>query len=177
MKRNIEKRNLLFTIIPKVVHPWFDEVNKGAIAQAEILEEQLGIKITIEYLAPETANINEQNSILEKVAATDSDGIAIDPLDNLFNMKAIVKIKNKGIPIIVFDSPSPEASISSVGNNFTEQGEVAAKRLVRLIGGRGSVGDLLQWHQHIRSYGYSTTNAKDACRYRTCRDFAICLRD
>jgi ribose transport system substrate-binding protein len=139
MKSNILKRNLRFTIIPKVVHPWFDEVNKGAMAQAELLEKQLGIKITIEYLAPETANINDQNSILAKVAATNSDGIAIDPLDNLFNMKAIAEIKNKGIPIIVFDSPSPEAEILSVGNNFTQQGVVAAERLVRLIGGRGMV--------------------------------------
>ena len=139
MKDFIKKRNLRFVIIPKVVHPWFDEVNKGAMAQAELLEKQLGIKITIEYLAPETANINDQNSILEKVAATNSDGIAIDPLDNLFNMKAIAEIKNKGIPIIVFDSPSPEAGISSVGNNFTQQGVVAAERLVRLIGGRGMV--------------------------------------
>ena len=139
MKVYAAKRNLRFSIIPKVVHPWFDEVNKGAMAQAELLEKQLGIKITIEYLAPETANINIQNSILEKVAATNSDGIAIDPLDNLFNMKAITEIKNKGIPIIVFDSPSPEAGISSVGNNFTQQGVIAAERLVGLIGGRGMV--------------------------------------
>ena len=139
MKSNIVKRNLRFVIIPKVVHPWFDEVNKGAMAQAELLEKQLGIKITIEYLAPETASINDQNSILEKVAATNSDGIAIDPLDNLFNMKAIAEIKNKGIPIIVFDSPSPDTRISSVGNDFAQQGVVAADRLVRLIGGRGMV--------------------------------------
>ena len=139
MKSNIARRNLRFVIIPKVVHPWFDEVNKGALAQAELLEKQLGIKITIEYLAPETANINEQNSILEKVAAANSDGIAIDPLDNLFNMKAISEIRKKGIPIIVFDSPSPETGILSVGNNFTQQGVVAAERLVRLIGERGMV--------------------------------------
>ncbi len=54
-------------------------------------------------------------------------------------MKAIAKIKNKGIHIIVFDSPSPEAGILSVGNDFTQQGVVAAERLVRLIGGRGMV--------------------------------------
>ncbi len=139
MKSNIVKRNLSFVIIPKVTHPWFDQVYKGAMAQAELLEEQLDIKIRIEYLEPETANINDQNSILEKVAATNSDGIAIDPLDNLFNMKAVAEIKNKGIPIIVFDSPSPETRILSIGNNFIQQGVVAAERLVRLIGGRGKV--------------------------------------
>ncbi len=139
MRGNAVKRNLRFAIIPKVTHLWFDEVNKGALAQAELLEKQLGIKITIEYLAPKTANINDQNSILEKVATTNCDGIAIDPLANLFEMKAITEIKNKGIPIIVFDSPSPKASISSVGNDFTQQGIVAAERLIKLIGGRGKV--------------------------------------
>jgi ribose transport system substrate-binding protein len=139
VKSNRVKRNLRFVIISKVVHPWFDEVNKGALAQAELLEKLLGIKITIKYLAPGTANINEQNSILEEVATTNPDGIAIDPLDNLFNMRAIREIKNTGIPIIVFDSPSPEAGISSIGNDFTQQGIVAAERLVRLIEGIGIV--------------------------------------
>ncbi|HWQ89916.1 MAG TPA: substrate-binding domain-containing protein [Desulfitobacteriaceae bacterium] len=139
MKSNNGKRNLRFVIIPKVVHPWFDEVNKGALTQAVLLEKQLGIKITIDYLAPKTASITNQNSILEKAVAIDPDGIAIDPLENLVNMKVIAEIKNKGIPLIVFDSPSPEAGITSVGNNFTQQGIIAAERLVGLIGKRGKV--------------------------------------
>ncbi|PPD58473.1 substrate-binding domain-containing protein [Dehalogenimonas etheniformans] len=139
MRGNPAKRNLRFAIIPKVSHPWFDEVNKGALAQAELLGNQLGIKIMIEYLAPKTANINEQNSILDKVASTNCDGIAIDPLANPCEMKAIAKIKTKGIPIIVFDSPSSNEGISSVGNDFTQQGVVAAERLVKLIGERGKV--------------------------------------
>jgi len=139
MMSTTKKKDLRFVIIPKVEHPWFDEVNKGAVAQAKLLEEQIGIKITIDYLAPETANIDEQNNVLRKVAATNCDGIAIDPLDNLSNMKAIVEIKNKGVPIVVFDSPSPEAGVSSVGNDFTQQGLIAAERLVRLIQGKGMV--------------------------------------
>jgi ribose transport system substrate-binding protein len=139
MKNNVVKRNLNFAIIPKVAHPWFDEVNNGAKTQAELLEKQLGIKITIQYISPERANVKEQNAILEQVASSGCDGIAIDPLDNLFNMKAIAKIKNKGIPLIVFDSPSPEAGILSVGNNFAQQGVIAAERLVKLIEEKGKV--------------------------------------
>jgi len=133
------KRDLRFVIIPKVVHPWFDEVNKGAIVQAELLEKQLGIKITIEFLPPKTASISDQDSILEKTVATNPDGIAIDPLENLLDMKAMAAVKNKGIPIIVFDSPSPGADIPSVGNNFAQQAVIAAERLVGLIGKSGKV--------------------------------------
>jgi ribose transport system substrate-binding protein len=133
------KRDLCFAVIPKVVHPWFEEVNKGARAQAELLGNQLGIKITIDYLAPETADLNIQQSIFDKATAADYDGIAIDPLDKLFDMKSITDIKNKGIPVIVFDSPAPVAGILSVGNNFIQQGIVAAERLVKLIGEKGKV--------------------------------------
>jgi ribose transport system substrate-binding protein len=139
MKSDALKRDLRFAIIPKVVHPWFEEVYRGAIAQAELLEEHLGIKIEVEYLAPETADLAVQQAIFDKAIASGYDGIAIDPLDKLFNMKSITDIKNKGIPVIVFDSPAPVAGILSVGNNFTQQGTVAAERLVKLLGEKGKV--------------------------------------
>lgn len=133
------KKDLRFVIVSKVAHPWFDEVHKGAIDQAELLKSQLGIDIKIDYIAPSSANITEQNSILKKAAAIPPDGIAVDPVDALGNMPEIDKIRNQGIPIILFDSPSPEAGITSVGNDFTRQGVIAAKRLVRLIGESGKV--------------------------------------
>ena len=40
----VEKSELRFIVVPKVVHPWFDEVNKGAQAEAALLsnwEEKL----------------------------------------------------------------------------------------------------------------------------------------
>lgn len=133
-------KDMRFVIVPKVVHPWFDEVNKGAQEQAKLLEEQLGVKVTIDYVAPTTADVTEQNSILEKAAATKPDGIAVDPLDAVGTMTVIDAIRAQGIPVIVFDSPSPAGSgLSSVGNNFTEQGQIAAERLVELIGAEGKV--------------------------------------
>lgn len=133
------KKDLRFEIIPKVAHPWFDEVNKGAVAQAKFLEEQLDIKITVNYTAPSSADVAEQISILKKAAATRPDGIAVDPLDFIDHMHVLDEIRDQGIPIIVFDSPPPEATISSVGNNFTKQGVIAAERLVKLIGEAGKV--------------------------------------
>lgn len=132
------KKRLRFVIVPKLAHPWFDEVNLGAQAQARLLK-QLGIDITVDYVPPAVADVAEQNSILEKVAATQPDGIAVDPVDSVENMRIIYSIKDQKIPIILFDSPSPEAGISSVGNDFAQQGVIAAERLVKLIGERGKV--------------------------------------
>ena len=135
-----KKKDLRFVIVPKVVHPWFDEVNKGAQEQAKILESQLGVKITIDYVAPTTADVAEQNSILEKAAATRPDGIAVDPLDAVGNKQVLDEIRKQGINVIVFDSPSPEGSgLTSVGNDFYLQGVIAAERLAKLLNYKGKV--------------------------------------
>ena len=133
------KKDLRIAIVPKVAHPWFEEVHKGAIEQAELLHRELGVNVKIDYMAPSLASVNEQNAVLKKVADIQPDGIAIDPVDALGNMPEIYKIRNRAIPVIVFDSPSPEAGITSVGNDFTQQGTIAARRLVGLIGESGKV--------------------------------------
>src|SRR5574340_1193754 len=102
---------LRFVIGPKVSHPWFDEVNKGARAQAELLSRELGVEIVVDYVPPSTADVVEQNAILEKVASSRPSGIAVDPVDAVGHMTAISRIKDQGIPMVLFDSPSPDASI------------------------------------------------------------------
>ena len=107
--------------------------------QAELLESQLGIDIELDYFAPSSADVTQQNSVLKRAAASKPDGIAVDPVDAPGNMREIENIRNQGIPLILFDSPSPESGITSVGNDFTQQGVIAAKRLVGLIEERGKV--------------------------------------
>ena len=132
-------RTLRFIIVPKVAHPWFDEVNKGAQAQAQTLSRELGVEIVVDYMPPSIAGVVEQNAILEKAAASQPNGIAVDPVDAIGHMTAINRIRDQGIPVVLFDSPSPDVSITSVGNNFSQQGIIAAERLVKLIGGAGKV--------------------------------------
>lgn len=130
---------LRFIIVPKVANLWFDEVNKGAQAQANILSRELGVKIVVEYVPPSIADIVEQNAVLEKVARSRPSGIAVDPVDAVGHMMAINHIRDQGIPVVLFDSPSPDASFTSIGNNFARQGIIAAERLVKLIGCVGKV--------------------------------------
>lgn len=132
-------RDLRFIIVPKVGHPWFDEVHAGARTQAGVLERELGIQVTIEYLPPSAADAAEQGAILERAMTSQPDGIAVDPVDAVARMPAIRNIRDHGIPLILFDSPSPEPGISSVGNDFALQGRIAAERLVELLGGHGKV--------------------------------------
>ena len=130
---------LRFIIVPKVSHPWFEEVTKGALAQAKILSRELGVEIVIDYMPPSVAGVAEQNAILEQATRGQPSGIAVDPVDAVGHMTAINHIRDQGIPVVLFDSPSPDASITSVGNNFGHQGIIAAERLVKLIGCAGKV--------------------------------------
>lgn len=132
-------RNLLFAIIPKCAHPWADEVHKGAMAQARLLSQQLGIEVAVEFLAPPIAGVAEQSAMLGRAASIPADGIAVDLVAPLDAMPSIHAIRRHGTPVVLFDSPSPELGITSVGNDFAQQGRVAAERLVGLIGGRGKV--------------------------------------
>ncbi len=133
-------KDLTFVIVPKVVHPWFDEVNKGAQLQAQALSKQLGVTVTVDYRAPETADVATQNTVLEQAAATKPDGIALDPLDYEGSKAVIEEIQKRGIPVILFDSPAPEGSdLTSVGNDFAEQATIAADQLAQLIGEKGKV--------------------------------------
>ena len=131
--------SLRFIIIPKVAHPWFDEVNKGAQAQAGILSRELGLEVVVDYMPPSIAGVVEQSAILEEAARRRPNGIAVDPVDAVGHMAAINRIRDQGIPVVLFDSPSPDASITSVGNNFSRQGVIAAERLIKLIGYAGKV--------------------------------------
>ena len=130
---------LRFIIVPKVAHPWFEEVTKGALAQAKILSRELGVEIVIDYRPPSVAGVAEQNAILEQATRGQPSGIAVDPVDAVGHMTAIKHIRDLGIPVVLFDSPSPDPNITSIGNNYSQQGTIAAERLVKLIGRTGKV--------------------------------------
>ena len=132
-------RGLRFIIVPKVAHPWFDEVHKGARAQAKILSRELGAEVVVDYMPPSIADVVEQNAVLDEAARSRPSGIAVDPVDAVGHIAAISRIRDQGIPVVLFDSPSPDASITSVGNDFAQQGVIASERLAKLIGYAGKV--------------------------------------
>lgn len=133
------KKLLRFVMVPKVSHPWFDEVHRGALVQAGLLQDQAGHRIQIDYLPPAAADVARQAAILQMAAAMQPHGLMIDPVDTLGNLPQITLLRQQGIPVVFFDAPSPDAGIPSVGNDFTEQGVIAARRLVRLLDEHGKV--------------------------------------
>ena len=129
----------LFLIVPKIAHPWYDEVRKGADAQARALSDALGVAIEVDLMPPATAGVAEQNAMLDEAARRAPDGIALDPLDAVSRMPALARLRERGVPVVLFDSPSPEGGLTGIGNDYRVQGAIAAERLAGLLGGSGKV--------------------------------------
>lgn len=135
---------LRFVLIPKTVHPWFDKVNDGAKAAAEMLSKATGRKVTVDYAAPQTADVAAQNDIIERSIATHPAGILLDPLDEKGNRSTMEESIEQGVPLTVFDSPAPDGmDVTAVGADFCEQGTMAAERLVTLLNKKGEVAIMM----------------------------------
>jgi ribose transport system substrate-binding protein len=57
-------KSFRFIIVPKVSHPWYDEVRQGAQAQADLLSRELGATVAIEFLPPAEADTRAQAAML-----------------------------------------------------------------------------------------------------------------
>ncbi|NVN05182.1 substrate-binding domain-containing protein [Asaia spathodeae] len=133
-----------FVMIPKAVHPWFDKANNGAQAAAALLSKSTGRAITVEYRAPQTADVSTQNDIIERAIATHPDGLILDLLDEKGNRSTMQEAVDEKIPMTVFDSLPPEGmEITAVGADFCEQGTLAAERLAKLINHKGEVAVMM----------------------------------
>lgn len=140
----VKKDSYRFVIVPKVVHPWFDKVNEGAQMAAAALKAQTGANIEVVYSAPQMADVVQQNQILDSALATHPDGLAIDLLDPSGNRASLEDAQAQKIPLVLFDSVPPEGmQITHIGSDFCEQANIAAKRLVELLGGKGEVAIMM----------------------------------
>lgn len=139
-----KKDSYRFVIIPKVVQPWFDEVNNGAKQAAAVIKAQTGSDVQIVYSAPQQADVVLQNQILESSIATRPDGIAIDLLDEKGNRASLEEAVSQKIPVTVFDSVAPkDMDLTSIGNDFCEQAQIASLRLAKLLEGKGEVAIMM----------------------------------
>lgn len=128
-----------FVIVPKVAHPWYDEVLRGAQNQAATMSEALRRSIDISLEAPDDATADAQGATVTSVLESSTSGLAIDPVESISHLPAIERARELGIPVVVFDSPAPEPGVAGIGNDFAEQGAIAARRLATLLDGVGEV--------------------------------------
>jgi ribose transport system substrate-binding protein len=138
------KRELYFVYVPKLVHPWYEDVKAGADrAIAELA--QRGIIVRYDWDAPTAADVVQQTQRLEAAIAKNPDVLFVSCLDVAANKPLIEEAVERGIPVIGFDTPCPGTPLTTfVGHEtYFQDGADLAEVLAKALDYKGEIGILL----------------------------------
>jgi ribose transport system substrate-binding protein len=126
---------LYYALCPKALNnPFWDDVRKGM----EKAAAELGVKA--EFVAPTVADANQQVQKIEALLERNISGLAISPNVPDSVIGVIQKARDKGIPVICFDSDSPDSQrLCYVGTNNEAAGYEAGKLLKKFLPQGGKV--------------------------------------
>ena len=137
------KEEYYFVYVPKLVHPWYDDVQKGADEAIAELAAQ-GINVSYDWDAPPEADVVMHTQRLEDAIAKGPDVLIVSCLDAAADKPLIEEAQNRGIPVISFDTPCPDTSAEAfVGRYYYEEdGSDVANALAEAIDFQGEVAIL-----------------------------------
>jgi len=101
-----ELKKIHMVVIPKVVHEWYDDVERGMIDAIEEFKEE-GYEITYDWNPPPTADVSVHVQNLEAAVAKNPDIIAVACLDPDSDATVINEAIDKGINVMTFDADAP----------------------------------------------------------------------
>jgi ribose transport system substrate-binding protein len=130
--------------IPKALdNPVFELGHRGATQKAAELSASGSIQVKILYVGSVTSDSAEQVRVIEDVIARDVDAIAISCNDPVACIDPINKAVISGIPVMTWDSDSPESyRFTYLGVDNYLAGQAAADLLVESMGRQGQVAIL-----------------------------------
>jgi ribose transport system substrate-binding protein len=133
-----------FVYVPKLVHPWYDDVKKGADAAIAELA-MLGFNVTYDWDAPAQADVVQHTQRIEAAIAKNPDTIFVSCLDVAADTPLIEEAAKSGIPVIGFDTPCPGAPLTSfVGHEkYLADGADLAEVLAAELNYEGEIAILL----------------------------------
>jgi ribose transport system substrate-binding protein len=123
-----------FGIIYPMAHSYY-----GMITQiAEETANANGVRLIVK--APDETSSEQQIRMMETLIRQKVDGIAIDPIDSVALIPMINKAVDLGIPVICFESDSPESKrIAFIGTDNYDSGTQMGVIISTLLKGRGMV--------------------------------------
>ncbi|MGC9399685.1 MAG: sugar-binding protein, partial [Anaerolineae bacterium] len=132
---------LTFAWIPKALNnPVFEVGRDGAFKKAEELTEQTDTEVEVLYVASVESDAAEQARVVEDVIAKGVDGIGISCNDPTACIDPINKAVEAGIPVMTWDSDSPDSKrFTYLGVDNYEGGQAAGELLVKFMGEEGKV--------------------------------------
>jgi ribose transport system substrate-binding protein len=134
-------RSLTIAWIPKALNnPVFELGQEGALQKAAELTDRGPVPVNVLYVGPVASDAAEQVRVVEDVIRRGVDAIAISCDDPTACVEPINKAVAAGIPVITWDSDSPDSRrLTYVGIDNFQAGQVAADLLIRALKGKGQV--------------------------------------
>ena len=132
---------LTFAWIPKALNnPVFEVGRDGAFKKAEELTAAGPTEVEVLYVGSVASDAAEQARVVEDVIAKGVDAIGISCNDPTACEDPINKAVEAGIPVMAWDSDSPDSQrFTYLGVDNYEGGKAAAELLVRFMGEEGKV--------------------------------------
>ena len=130
--------------IPKALdNPVFEAGREGALQRASELSASGPVDVEILYAGSVSSDAAEQVQVVEDVIAREVDAIAISCNDPIACIEPIDKAVAAGIPVMTWDSDSPQSQrFTYLGIDNHEAGRAAGELLVRAMGPQGKVAVL-----------------------------------
>jgi ribose transport system substrate-binding protein len=122
-------------IVPKGVHPFFEDTRKGA-------EEEAGkLGVTFQWVAPQTFDAALQVKMIEDLVSKQVNAIVISPNDPASVVSVINDGLSKGVLMMTFDSDSPDSNrVMYIGTDNKTAGKIQGDTMREALGGSGKVG-------------------------------------
>ncbi len=149
-------------VIPKATsHLFFVSVHAGV----ERAAREFGVDVLWNGPADETDHAR-QIEIVDAMVARHVDALAISATDERALVAPLERAMRAGIPITVFDSAvNIDGYVSFIATDNYAAGCLAARKLAALIGGKGTVGMVMQkpggTSTGLRETGFADTMAKE----------------
>ncbi|HEY0982414.1 ABC transporter substrate-binding protein [Schlesneria sp.] len=129
---------LQIAVIPKgTTHVFWKSVHAGAVKAAKDLGD-----VEILWKGPLLENDRDgQINVVQDFIANRVDGIVLAPLDKQALIGPVKDSKEAGIPVAIFDSALQDESaiVTYVATDNYKGGELAARHMAQVLGGKGNV--------------------------------------
>jgi ribose transport system substrate-binding protein len=141
-------------------NPVFDMGQRGALQKAAELSASGPVQVKVVPLGPVAADAVAQIQLMGDVVASGVDAIAISCNDPIACISPIDEAIEAGIPVMTWDSDSPQSQrFTFLGINNFAAGQAAADLLVQAMGPRGKVAILTgvpgAWNLDERIRGFT----------------------
>lgn len=141
--RRDARQRLSIAVIPKgTTHEFWKSIHAGAIQAArELSADTANPRVDIIWKGPFREDDREQQiQVVEGFLSQGVQGIVLAPLDDRALVRPVEEARRAGIPTVIIDSRlESDAPVSYVATDNHTGGELGARRLGELLGGRGHV--------------------------------------